>query len=226
MLLLLIEDNDPLAFGLCLNLQVEGFRTVRARNAAEGQRLLASDNPDLVLLDLLLPDESGFELLRRIRQGGSRVPVIVLSALNEESDRVLSFRLGANDYVAKPFGLMELIERIKARLHVNGPLDIEILQSGELQLYRSSKRVKVGDTEISLTPKEFLLLQELMRANGSVVSAKELLRLVWHTGEGIETRTVDQHVRQLRRKLEPHGYGSCIRTAPKLGFAFTPKDRT
>jgi len=212
MRVLVVEDDSAIAEPLAEGLRREGF-TVEC--AATGEEALAAPESDVVLLDLRLPDIDGLDVCRRLRER-SGVPIIVVTARGEEADRVVGLELGADDYVVKPFGLRELIARIRAvtrRLEQRAPEGP--LRIGELELDLRARRVLVGSREVALTPKEFDLLAVLGRDPGAAISRRRLLEEVWETSWYGSTKTIDVHVAALRRKLGDPGW---IETVRGVGF--------
>jgi two-component system response regulator MtrA len=202
--ILLVEDNADLADGLRYNLEREGYAVRIAGDGPSGRDHAQGWHPDLVLLDLMLPGMNGFEVLQAIRSGGSDVPVIIVSARGEEADKVRGFRLDVDQYVTKPVGLLELLERVRAllrRRHVAGPGD-QRLSFGRINVETAARVVMVDDRPVTLTPKAYELMLALIRRQGAVASRVELLREVWGTAGDVQTRTVDSHMAELRRKLE------------------------
>ena len=207
---LLIEDNDNLAFGLSRSLEGEGYSVEIATDGTRGLSLARTSQPDLIVLDLMLPGVDGYTLLRTLRDEGVGTPVLILTARAEEADKVFGFRLGADDYVTKPFGLAELLERVKALLRrtavhpqgdgaaANGSAD----RFGDVTVDAASRTVTRAGSPVALTPKEFDLLLALLRRRGAVAGRFELLKEVWGHQTEVATRTVDIHVAELRRKLE------------------------
>jgi two-component system, OmpR family, alkaline phosphatase synthesis response regulator PhoP len=205
--ILVVEDNANLAFGLSTSLELEGHQVVVARDGAAGLRAAREHAPDLVILDLMLPEMDGYRVLKALREEGREVPVLILTARGAESDKVLGFRLGADDYVTKPFGLLELLARVGALLRRTGrpaPAEPEpaVVTIGELEVSPAQRAVRRRGEEVPLTPKEFDLLMALVRRKGTVAGRLELLAEVWGHRAAVMTRTVDMHVAQLRRKLE------------------------
>ncbi|MFN8574835.1 MAG: response regulator transcription factor [Gemmatimonadaceae bacterium] len=209
----IIEDNETLALGLRSNLEYEGYRVLVAHDATTGRELLRSERPDLVILDLMLPDTDGYRLLRSWRDEGDQTPVLILTALGEEADKVRGFRFGADDYVTKPFGLMELLARIDALLRrAQRPVGAapageaaavaSTLAFGDVHVDQSTRTVRRGGSEVALRPREFDLLVALVQRNGQVATRLDLLREVWGYDDSVMSRTVDTHVAELRRKLE------------------------
>jgi two-component system, OmpR family, response regulator RegX3 len=210
---LLVEDEDAIADPLAEGLRREGFTVTRAATGAEA---LAAAESDVVLLDLRLPDIDGLDVCRQIRER-SDVPIIVVTARGEEADRVVGLELGADDYVVKPFGIRELIARIRAvtRRGRGAAAEKDIVQVGELELDSRARRVRLGSRELELTPKEFDLLTALARDPGAVLSRRRLLEEVWETSWYGSTKTIDVHVAALRRKL---GDPDWIETVRGVGF--------
>ncbi len=212
---LLVEDDDAIAEPLAVGLRREGFEVTRAATGAEA---LAAEGADLVLLDLRLPDVDGFSVCRELR-ARSDVPIIVVSARGEEVDRVVGLELGADDYVVKPFGLRELIARIRAVTrrtgeHRSSDHDEELV-AGALRIDLRAHRVTVEGAEVSLTAKEFALLALLAREPGAVVDRERILRDVWDTTWYGSSKTIDVHVAALRRKL---GDPAWIETVRGIGL--------
>jgi len=213
MRILLVEDEDTIAEPLAEGLRREGFDVERA---ATGAAALDAQAADLVLLDLRLPDMDGLDVCRALR-GRSEVPIIVVTARGEEADRVVGLELGADDYVVKPFGLRELIARIRAvtrRTGVGG-IRAEALRVGALQVDERSRRATLDGRDLELTPKEFDLLAALARDPGAAVSRRRLLEEVWETSWFGSSKTIDVHVASLRRKLGDPGW---IETVRGVGF--------
>jgi len=205
--ILIVEDNEDLAFGLRATLEFEGYEVDVAPDGRTGLRLVAESAPDLVLLDLMLPDQDGYEVQSRRRKNGDRTPVLVLTARSEETDFVLGFDRGADDYVTKPFSTVELLARVRALLRrVGGPAGqarLRVVRFGDGEVKPTSGTVLRDGEPVTLAPKEFDLLVALIRRGGAVVTRKELLAEVWsYANPRVETRTVDVHIAELRRKLE------------------------
>ncbi|HZI99940.1 MAG TPA: response regulator transcription factor, partial [Gemmatimonadaceae bacterium] len=203
---LVVEDNANLAFGLTRSLESEGYEVEAAEDGVRGFEMARSTNPDLVVLDLMLPGMDGYTILKKLRAEGKDVPVLILTARGEEADKVFGFRLGADDYVTKPFSLSELLARVQAilrRAKGGDHRDGEAVEGfGDVSINTLARSVKKVETEVALTPKEFDLLLALIRRRGAVASRLELLKEVWGHQAEVMTRTVDIHIAELRRKLE------------------------
>lgn len=203
--ILVAEDNVDLADGLRYNLELEGYTVRHAVDGPAAIDIARSWRPDLMILDLMLPGCDGYEVLRTIRGRGGRVPVIILSARGEEADKVRGFRLDADQYVTKPFGLMELLERVRSLLRrFDGEAGGEgaRIAFGDVVVDPASRSVSLRENPVSLTPKAFELMLALIRRDGAVATRVDLLREVWGTAGDVLTRTVDSHMAELRRKLE------------------------
>ena len=203
--ILVIEDNEALATGLRHNLEFEGYEAHVASDAAAGLAAARELAPDLVILDLMLPDADGFRVLRTLRAAGDATPVLVLTALGDEADKVRGLRVGADDYVTKPFGLLELLARVEALLRRTArPPGPATVRFGEITVCLATHDVTRAGRALPLRPKEFELLAALLRRNGAVATRHELLREVWGYDPSVTSRTVDTHILELRRKLEPN----------------------
>jgi two-component system response regulator MtrA len=202
--ILLIEDNEDLAFGLQRTLEAEGYDVSVAADGPAGVEAVGRIRPELVILDLMLPGMDGYQVLKAVRQGKHEMPVLILTARGEEADKVVGFRLGADDYVTKPFGLSELLARVNALLRRTRAVNTtaERLAFGSVEINLAAHTVTKNGTRVALTPKEFELLITLLRRPGVVVSRPALLREVWGHQADVLTRTVDIHIAELRRKLE------------------------
>ena len=225
--ILVVEDNANLAYGLATSLELEGHEVVLAEDGAAGLRAARERPPDLVILDLMLPGMDGYRVLSALREGGAAAPVLILTARGEEADKVLGFRLGADDYVTKPFGLAELLARVGALLRRTGqgaaPAAPQPVRFGEVEVDPGSRLVRRRGEEVPLTPKEFDLLWALLRRRGGVAARLELLAEVWGHRAAVMTRTVDMHVAQLRRKLEDDpAEPRHIVTVWKAGYRLAP----
>ena len=220
---LLVEDNADLAFAVVTALQSEGFDVAVASTGPEGVARARVRDADLIILDLMLPGFDGFRVIRTLRDDGIATPILVLTARGEEADKVRGLRLGADDYVTKPFGAMELLARVDALLRRSRlsatPRTLD--HFGEVEVNRAARTVKRRGEAVALTPKEFDLLVALMDRSGAVVSRGELLSAVWGYHQDVSTRTVDIHVSELRAKLEPNPAQPIhIITVRKTGYRF------
>ena len=222
--ILIVEDSADLAAGIEYNLRLEGYEVQVSSNGQDAVRAAGEWSPDLVLLDLMLPGMDGYEVLNRLRAGGNKVPVIILSARGEEADKVRGFRLDADQYVTKPFGILELLERIGAVLRRTARRQTpahEMIRFGSVAIDLASRVVTRHGEACALTPKAYELLLALVRRDGGVVSRTDLLKEVWGYGAFIMTRTVDSHIAELRRKLEDDPANPRhIITVWKVGYRF------
>lgn len=198
---LIVEDNADLALGLRNNLEIEGYAVDVAADGTEGLRRARELAPDLVILDVMLPGIDGFRVLRTLREEKRTMPVLVLTARGEEADKVRGLKLGSDDYVTKPFGLLELLARVEALLR-RGANDHAIDRFGDIEIDRSARTVSKGGAPVELAPKEYELLIALIDRDGAVVSRIDLMRTVWGYADSVITRTIDTHIAVLRRKLE------------------------
>ncbi len=203
--ILVVEDNEALATGLRNNLEFEGYEALVAADAASGLAAARAHTPDLIILDLMLPDADGFRVLRALRASGDATPVLVLTALGDEADKVRGLRVGADDYVTKPFGLLELLARVEALLRraTRPSSSAATVRFGDVSVCLSTHDVTRSGKGVPLRPKEYELLVALLRRDGAVATRHELLREVWGYDPSVTSRTVDTHVLELRRKLEP-----------------------
>ncbi len=227
--ILLVEDDRTLRQALTFNLMREGYEV---RVAVDGEQALEAARDtglDLVLLDIMLPGMSGLEVLRVVRSEGVNTPVIVLSAKGDEIDRVVGLKVGADDYVAKPFSRPELLARIEAvlRRRRQGAASEEpgatLIQSGELQIDTSRREATFGEARLTLTTREFDLLAHLAGNPGRIFTRDQLLARLWGVDYEGDTRTVDVHVSWLRTKLRAHDGHNYFRTVRGIGYAFAPR---
>ena len=223
---LVVEDNADLAAGLEHNLALEGYDV---RVAAEGTSAIACStdwSPDLVILDLMLPGSvDGYGVLRAMRTRGDRTPVIILSALGGEADKVLGFRLDADHYVKKPFGVLELLERVRSllRRHARASDIDAAIAFGDVVVDPAARSVTKAGEAVQLSPKAFDLLLALVRRGGRVASRAELLREVWGYGGLVLSRTVDSHVAELRRRIEDDPADPrLVKNVPNAGYLLDP----
>jgi DNA-binding response OmpR family regulator len=198
-----VDDEPEIVRGLQDNLRFEGYDTAAATDGAEGLARALGEAPDLILLDVMMPKMSGWDVCRELRRRGIDVPVIMLTARGEEVDRVLGLELGADDYVTKPFSLRELLARVRAVLRRPGPRHkFEEFAFGDVRVHLRGRRVAKGGQDVRLTRKEFDLLVYLVEHRGDVITRDRLLDEVWGYERFPTTRTVDTHVLRLRRKFE------------------------
>ena len=223
--ILVIEDEQDIQTLLEYNLQLAGYEVVLCENGEDGLWLAIEHKPDLILLDWMLPLLSGIELLRQLRNRADtrEIPVIMMTARGEEGDRLRGLDGGADDYVTKPFSPAELVARVRAilRRHTGG-YDAR-LTGGDIELDLETKRVLRGGTSIHLGPTEFRLLEHFMRNQGRVYSRDQLLDSVWGDDVYVGMRTVDVHIRRLRKAINITGGPDVIRTVRSMGYAFDAK---
>ena len=223
---LVVEDSADLAAGLRYNLELEGYDVRVAEDGRSAVVSVREWKPDLILLDLMLPDLDGFQVLQTIRGEGVRTPVLVLTARAEEADKVRGFRLDADQYVTKPFALLELLERVRSLLRRHAPAPAassaaDQLTFGDVTVDIAARIVTVRGEPVTLTPKAFDLMLALVRRRGAVATRVELLREVWGHRAVVVSRTVDTHVAELRRKLEPDpAHPRHLITEAGLGYRF------
>ena len=221
--ILVVEDNADVAFGLKTALENEGYDVVIAADGAAGLERAKDADIELMILDLMLPKMDGYRVLRLVRAAGIEVPVLVLTAKGEEVNKVQAFSIGGDDYVTKPFGVLELIARVKAllrRTSAGAKQSIPAVERfGEIEVNPASRTVYRAGQQVSLAPREFDLLLALARRRGAAASRAELLREVWQYQTDVVSRTVDLHIAELRRKLEPDpAEPRHIRTVWKVGY--------
>lgn len=219
---LVVEDEDALATLLQYNLEKEGYRVVHAGDGEEALIVAQEENPDLVILDWMLPKVSGIEVCRRLRQRTEtrNTPIVMLTARGEESDRIRGLDTGADDYVVKPFSMIEFMARIRAVLRRIRPgLADDRVSCGDILIDRVAHRVKRGGKEVHLGPTEFRLLDHLMQHPGRVFSREQLLDAVWGSDVYVEARTVDVHIGRLRKALNRDAQGDPIRTVRSAGYS-------
>jgi two-component system, OmpR family, phosphate regulon response regulator PhoB len=220
--ILIIEDERALTKVLAYNLQREGYEVTVAHDGVEGLRRAQANPPDLVILDLMLPGMDGLDVCRELRSGEATrpIPILMLTAKAEETDQVVGFSLGADDYVTKPFSVKVLLQRIKA-LHrrAEGPAESTVLEHQGVQIDRVRHRACVNDRELDLTPTEFRLLECLLRQPGRAFTRHHLMDAAIGDGAVVLERTIDVHIKTLRRKLGPAG--DLIETVRGVGYRFS-----
>ena len=224
---LVVEDESSIASFVALYLKNAGYVVRTVANGSDALTHVAAESPSLIVLDLMLPDIDGIEVCRRIRKS-SDVPILMLTARDEDVDKIIGLEVGADDYLTKPFNPRELVARVKSILRRAAPerreLESKVLNHGDLSVDAGRREVRVGEEEIQLAPKEFDLLWELLDHRGLVLTRDQLLERVWGYTFAGDTRTVDVHVRQLRRKL---GDASPIVTVWGVGYKVSPaRDKT
>ena len=226
---LVVEDDAALAELLRYNLVAEGFSVSHAETGDDAEVLLREENPDLILLDWMLPGVSGIELCRRIRSKTETrsIPIIMLTARGEETDRVRGLSTGADDYVVKPFSVPELMQRVRAILRRVAPDRMaDVLRGGDVELDRAAHRVMRGLREVRLGPTEFRLLEFLIQSAGRVMSRAQLLDGVWGRDAFVDERTVDVHIGRLRKALIRGREDDPIRTVRGAGYVFGERQTT
>jgi two-component system, OmpR family, phosphate regulon response regulator PhoB len=221
--ILVVEDEESLAVLLQYNLEAEGFQVTTVARGDDAELAVAENPPDLIILDWMLPGISGIELCRRLRSGrhATAVPIIMLTARGEESDRIRGLTTGADDYVVKPFSVPELLARVKVILRRASPERLaDVLSAGEISLDREAHRVTRNGREIRLGPTEYRLLEFLMESPGRVFSRTQLLDGVWGNEVYVDERTVDVHIGRLRKAINRGREKDPIRTVRGAGYAF------
>jgi len=223
--ILIVEDEAAIRDMLNFTLSAADYKVIEAHNAEQAWRLLNEEIPDCLLLDWMLPGVTGISLAERVRKHDkfSAMPIIMLTAKGEENDQVQGFDAGADDYVVKPFSPRALVARLKALLRRNSPdsHSPEYLTQGDLKLDLSSYRFTVGDEEVKLGPTEFKLMQFFMSRPDRVFTRLQLLDHVWGEQVVVEDRTVDVHIRRLRKILEPVNRSDVIQTVRGAGYRFS-----
>ncbi|HEY4672363.1 MAG TPA: response regulator transcription factor [Gemmatimonadaceae bacterium] len=229
--ILIVEDNETLALGLRTSLEVEGYKVHSAPDGTLALDWLAENSPDLIVLDLMLPNVNGFEVLRRYRADGGAAAVLILSARDQEVNKVQGFRIGADDYVVKPVGVLEFLARVEAIMRRTAPAGkngngadagkSSRHQFSDVVVDLRTRTVIRGGKPIDLSPMEFDFLAFLVESGGDIVSRETLMRQVWRYSNGVTSRTVDQHVARLRNKLEPDpAQPRHLLTVRKAGYRF------
>jgi DNA-binding response OmpR family regulator len=207
--ILIIEDDQAIALALRDGLQYKGYQTVVARDGATGLRLAREKDFDLLILDVMLPRLSGLDVCRQLREAGSQVPIIMLTARGQEIDKVMGLNTGADDYLTKPFGFMELIARMDAVLRraarpLQTPDDLAVFQFGDIAVNLKTMSARRHGHDLDLSQREFRILKYFIEHRGEIVSREQLLNAVWGYDSMPFTRTVDIHIAKLRRKIEDH----------------------
>lgn len=220
--ILVIEDEEDVADLVRYHLRKAKYRVLTARDGAEGAELAASEKPDAIVLDVMLPKLNGFEVTRRLRDDArtAGIPILILSAKGETENRIKGLEIGADDYLPKPFSPKELLLRLQALLRRKSTPSQENVDTGPFSLDRNSLKVTLDGQRIDLTSTEFKLLSLLIGKTGTIQSREDLLQEVWGYRNTVDTRTVDTHMRRLREKLGPHA--ACIETIRGEGYRFLP----
>ncbi len=224
--ILIVEDEKPIRDMIAFGLRRAGFIVTEAEDCGEARLRMADARPDLMLIDWMLPDQTGLELTRSIKRNKETqdLPVILLTARAEEQDKVAGLEGGADDYVTKPFSPRELLARIQALLRRSSPTaGGEAIEAGALRLDPASHRVMAGEQSVSLGPTEYRLLQFFMEHPERVYSRSQLLDRVWGGNVYVEERTVDVHIRRLRKALEPSGSDALVQTVRGSGYRFSTR---
>lgn len=227
--ILIIEDEPNIRELVLYNLKTNGYDGVSAEDGIMGITMVHREKPDLILLDIMLPEKNGFEICKELRDEGNNTPIIMMTAKTEESDKVTGLECGADDYISKPFGIREMMARIKAVLRryemttadgsETASTSDTIITVGDLSINVERHEVTVGNREVDLTLKEFDLLKYLMENRGHVFSRDQLLNHIWGIDYAGETRTVDVHIRHLRQKLaDENGQENYIETIRGKGY--------
>jgi two-component system response regulator MtrA len=217
--ILIVEDNTDIATALAENLLAGGHTVAIAPTGDLALRQVEQHQPDLILLDLMLPDRTGESVLQAIRAAGCATPVLILSAKSDEMTKVHGFRIGADDYVTKPFGLLELLARIENLLRRRGGSAPAVVRFGRIEVRPSARRVLLDGSDVPLRPKEMDLLLALLDQPNQAVSRRTLLEQVWRYDATVESRTVDWHMAELRRKLEADPENpTFLHTVRKVGY--------
>jgi DNA-binding response OmpR family regulator len=220
---LIIEDEPDMVLGLRDNFEYEGYDVLVARDGKEGLSRALADNPDVILLDIMLPKMSGLDVCRQLRSNGVDTPVIMLTARGQEIDKVIGLEMGADDYVTKPFSIKELLARVRAHLRrsTRQVVDIETYTFGEIELNFKKYEAKKDGGEIELSPREFELMKYFIQHRGETITRDQLLDDVWGYENYPFTRTVDNHIAKLRQKIEQiPAEPKYIITVHRVGYRF------
>lgn len=224
--ILIVDDEAAIRDMLRVALEMADYNCLEAEDARQAHSLIVDHNPDLILLDWMMPDISGIELARRLKSDSltAEVPIIMLTAKGEEDNKVQGLEVGADDYITKPFSPRELVARLKAVLRRTDTLAAgDPIIAGDLQLDPSSHRVTIGDTPISMGPTEYRLLEFFLTHQERVYSRNQLLDHVWGGNVYVEERTVDVHIRRLRKAISIEGHENYIQTVRGVGYRFSHK---
>ena len=220
--ILVIDDEQAIRDMLQIALDAAGFKVVLAEDAKQAYPIIIDTPPDLILLDWMMPGTSGIELLRRLRRDEINVPVIMLTAKVEEASKISGLDSGADDYIAKPFSPRELVSRVKAILRRTSEESIkEVIFAGALKLNQLNRRVNIGDTLVSLGPTEYKLLQFFLTHQDRVYTRDQILDNVWGRNVYLDERTVDVHIRRLRKAISIAGHENYVQTVRGAGYRFS-----
>lgn len=222
--ILVVDDEESIVKLVSFNLNNEGYQTISCGDGQDAWEIILQEKPDLVILDVMLPGMDGLALCRLMRQEGMTTPILMLTAKDEEIDKVLGLEMGADDYLTKPFSPRELVARVRAILRRTGEKKSdseELLDFGELVIFPGRYEVKLGENQVTLTPKEFELLHLLSRSEGLVLSREYILKKLWGYDFYGDARVVDVHISHLREKLEQDpGRPQYIKTVRGVGYKF------
>ncbi|MDH7577184.1 MAG: response regulator transcription factor [Bacillota bacterium] len=222
--ILVVDDEESIVKLVSFNLNKEGFHTISAGDGREAWEIIQREKPDLIVLDVMLPEMDGFSLCRLLRQEGFKTPILMLTAKDEEIDKVLGLEIGADDYLTKPFSPRELVARVKAILRRTGEKERnseERLDFGDLTIFPRRYEVRLKGDQLALTPKEFELLLMFGRSAGLVLSREYILQTLWGYDFYGDTRVVDVHISHLREKIEEDpGHPRYIKTVRGVGYKF------
>jgi DNA-binding response OmpR family regulator len=220
--ILIVEDDPSILRGIELNLQLEGYRTATATDGPTALEVLEREPVDLMVLDIMLPHLSGYQVCEKARAAGHRLPIVLLSARSAEIDIVRGLELGADDYVTKPFRVAELLARIKAHLRRNAPT--AVVQFGDVEVDRVARVVRRGGADVELSVREFDLLDLLIERAGRAVTRETILARVWGDDYFGTDRTVDNFLTRLRQKLDTPGEPRYLQTVRGVGYRFAPDE--
>lgn len=221
--ILIVEDKKDMVEGLVFNLQAQGYETSVAFDGEEGITVALKEKPDLIILDIMLPRKDGYQVCRDLREKGLDTPVLMLTARSQEADKVFGFDVGADDYLTKPFGIMELSARVKALLkRMNkAPKEIDVIRFGECVLDFRNHMAEKGGEAVEMTPREFEMMKLFIKNRNKVLTREKFLDEIWGYDRYPTTRTVDIHIARLRRKLEQNPKSpQFILTVHGLGYKF------
>jgi len=222
---LIVEDDATMLRGLKDNFEFKGYRVLTAADGEEGLNTALNKKPDLIILDIMLPEINGYEVCRLIRKENLNMPIIMLTAKGEESDIILGLNLGADDYVTKPFSIKELLARAEAFLRRSRQTEQDIYEFGDCRLDIPARKLTCKGNEIKLSPKEFSLLEFFVRKPGRALTRDEILNMVWGYDSFIGSRSIDRFVTTLRNKIEPDPHNpTFIHTIREIGYKFEPPE--